>query len=197
MSQQFNVNTWKLFQDLVVPAVLGNTAWALASMLVNDCFYLESLPKIISLILITVFFIGDWIGGIETPKIRNNIRFIIASSVFYSTIVGYAIATASITASPTVAPITLICFFLTTVIGHSAGAWKRENILIPWRLVVVSFILAVVLITKILFGWQFLSNELDLWIQPLLLLVYVLVWLFFGGNKVMQTVTITTDNNYN
>ncbi len=176
MNKELNPKTWKFFQEIVVPAVLGNTVWALASFLVGHEFHVASIPKIISLVLITVFFVGDWFRGIGKVNIRTNIRFIIASSIFYSTIVSYAIAASTTTTDSSIGDAALICFFATTAIGHLVGAWKRFEIPKPWALVFVSLILTLALLSKLWWGWPFLAEEHASWVQPIALLFYLLAW---------------------
>lgn len=176
MNDQLNPKIWKLFQEVVVPAVLGNTAWALASLTVEFGISETSIPKIISLVVITTLFIWDWYGGVETPIIKSNIRFTVVSSIFYSAIVVFAIATVGEEEPGSVSRMALICFFATTAIGQLLGAWKRVDKPRLWVLFTISNVLLFALVFEEFYSGLSLLRALDFWTHPVALLIYLAAW---------------------
>jgi hypothetical protein len=114
---------WRFFQDVAVPACLGNTAWAFVTILLRDGVPYETFPQCATLILLTAFLIGDWHGGVQPPTITDK-RFTLASAVFYVAVAAYSISAVETSG---VAALPVVLTFAVVGLGHLLGAWTRKE----------------------------------------------------------------------
>lgn len=177
---------WRFFQDVVVPAVLGNTAWAVLSMLVGTGLHLDTIARSLLLAAITAFLLGDWVGGDSKPQIGSRL-FGLASTLFYASIAAYAIAHAYATPSSDLSHWMLGIFFAVTGLGHFAGAWTRDEERHNSskkagrrNLMVGCVVSIVVLILGSADAWGAFSGDLaSLWAQIIAMIIFGALWYQF------------------
>ena len=187
MAHQVSDRTWRLFQEVIVPAVLGNSAWACLTVLLREGISPSTLARILTLVLLTVFLIGDWIGGTVTPVIKSRL-FTPATTASYLLISAYAISTAE---KPELSSYFLVALFLVIAVGYSTNAWIRESELASSEvqrrrryLVIASIVCASLLIALTVLGlssgpFPELLLSASTATGPILLAVFVCFWRYF------------------
>lgn len=119
--------TWALFQEIVVPAVLGNTVWSGLSVILRGDGSPTGILKCVAIVLLTTYFLGEWwFSRDNVPVIRHRF-FPAVTAAFYVLIATYAIALA-LESTVWLPTLILAAFFVTTALGHHFRVWRREGI---------------------------------------------------------------------
>jgi hypothetical protein len=120
---------WRLFQDVVVPAVLGNSLWAFLFLLAANDWHATTPARLSVLAALSVFLLKDWTGGDGDPALlagksglRLWLRYVLPTSLFYLAIAGAAIQVGTINRH---AYFPMAGLFLVTAIGQFLGVWMR------------------------------------------------------------------------
>jgi hypothetical protein len=122
--------TWRLFQDVVTPAVLGNTLWAFFQLLAATDWHPTTTPRLLTLGLLALFFLLDWRGGDQAPAAKAGqtgapwLCWVVFTSVFYLASAAVAIQVGTISRH---AYVPMVALFAVTALGQFAGVWKREG----------------------------------------------------------------------
>jgi hypothetical protein len=124
--------TYHLFYGVVVPAVMGNTVWALVQVLVSRSWDFSILPRVTSLALLCLFFLGDWVDDrphatrryLEGGPARWFVYFTL-TTLFYVLCASLAIQIAD----PFWywLPSSALLLFIVTAGGQTAGVWADRE----------------------------------------------------------------------
>lgn len=122
--------TYVFFSGVVVPAVLGNTVWALVQVLVSTSWGSATLPQVASLAMLSLFFLADWIDDSpsDTRRFLSGGRvkwfiYVTATTLFYVICASLAIQIANPFGDWLQLSAALL--FLITAIGQFFGIWSE------------------------------------------------------------------------